>query len=421
MTPDVPTPPQAVTPTQVKDHRPRPTGGLPPAMQTWAMLGLAAIIVVIVLATQGTPSRTPPTRATAPTAQPPSQSVAADFRARLEAEARQLDEARRQLAAQQAPFEEEAPADTAPAAATPDPYAAVRQEQIRRDYESLFSDHVAYGSARPSRDRTGPNARDEGGLTLDAALRAALSATTPAVGPAPTPEADRTPAVPTRGPSGQFTSPLRPGGAWHRLLEGTILEAALTTRLDGEFAGPVQALVTTPVYALDSRALLIPAGARLLGQARAVTVSDQRRLAVSFHRLVWPDGRALTLEGTPPALNQIGETGLRDVVHHHYASVFGAAIAIAAITGLANTGFGLGGDAVVLRGGAGLDQAATRVLDRYLNRLPSITIREGHRLRVLLTADVDLPVYRAGAWLDTPDAQPNSPLSTEPRAAGGRP
>jgi type IV secretion system protein VirB10 len=172
----------------------------------------------------------------------------------------------------------------------------------------------------------------------------------------------------------------------------------LTNRLDGTYAGPVNCLVTTPVYAPDRQQVLIPAGARVLGDARPVTTFGQVRLAVVFHRVLLPNGARIDLESFH-GLNQIGETGLRDQVDRHYAQIFGASLAVGAIAGLAQAQTSVGLDATALdayRQGAAanLAQSSARILDRFLNLLPTVTIREGHRIKVYLSNDLELPVYR---------------------------
>jgi type IV secretion system protein VirB10 len=146
--------------------------------------------------------------------------------------------------------------------------------------------------------------------------------------------------------------------------------------------------------------VLIPAGARVLGETRPVQSFGETRLAVSFHRLVLPDGSTVPLDQFK-GLNQIGDSGLRDRVNHHYWSTFGAAAAVGLVSGLAqllgSAGVGLGdGDRTVVIGGSGADavaQASAQVMNRFLNRLPTITIREGHRVKVYITSDLDLPEW----------------------------
>jgi type IV secretion system protein VirB10 len=181
------------------------------------------------------------------------------------------------------------------------------------------------------------------------------------------------------------------------LAEGTVIETALINRLEGTFAGPVLCLVTTPVYSQNRQHVLIPAGARVVGTSSPVQSWGDSRLAVTFHRLVMPDGHAYSLDRFK-GLNQIGETGLRDEVNRHYLQVFGASLAIGAISGLAqfNTRSGFDysfSDAYRQAAGASLATSTSRVLDRYLNVLPTITIREGFRIKVYLTNDMELPMY----------------------------
>jgi type IV secretion system protein VirB10 len=178
-----------------------------------------------------------------------------------------------------------------------------------------------------------------------------------------------------------------------------LIDAVLTNRLDGSGAAPVNCLVTNPVYSHSGQHVLIPAGARVLGETRPVQALGETRLAVAFHRLVMPDGRTHRLDQFV-GMNQIGDSGLRDRVNHHYWSTFGAAGAVGLISGLAQwlgtAGFagGSGDRTVIIAGGAdATSQASLQVMNRFLNRLPTVTIREGHRVKIYLTSDLELPAY----------------------------
>ena len=194
-----------------------------------------------------------------------------------------------------------------------------------------------------------------------------------------------------------YSSPARIGEpedppGWERIHEGSFLEAALVTQLSGDFPGPVLAVVSVPFYSADRQRILVPRGARVIGTAQAVANQDQSRLAVSFHRLILPDGRWVSLDFH--GLNQAGEGALKDQVNRHYFSMFAAVGAVGVLSGLtAARGNPYEGGVAGFRAGAGqgLGQAATRILDRFLNRLPTITIRAGHRLRVWFTSDVLIP------------------------------
>ena len=196
------------------------------------------------------------------------------------------------------------------------------------------------------------------------------------------------------------TEPISATGPLHPLLEGTIIDTVLTNRLDGSGSSPVNCLVTNPVYSHSGQHVLIPAGARVLGETRPVQALGETRLAVSFHRLVMPDGSTQRLDQFL-GLNQIGDAGLRDKVNQHYWSTFGAAAAVGLISGLAQwigtagVAGGSGDRTVIIAGGAaeGASQASLQVMSRFLNRLPTVTIREGHRVKVYLTSDLQLPAY----------------------------
>ena len=198
-------------------------------------------------------------------------------------------------------------------------------------------------------------------------------------------------------PARDYADPSRLEGGddppgWERIHEGSFLEAVLVTQLSGDFPGPVLAQVAVPFYSADRQRVLVPRGARVIGTASAVQGQDQERLAVSFHRLIYPDGRWVTLDFH--GLNQVGEGALKDRVNRHYFSMFAAVGAVGIISGLTlrnSNPYGGGAQAFRAGAGQGLGQAAEQILQRFLNRLPNITIRAGHRLRIWFTSDVLVP------------------------------
>ena len=401
--------------TIVTDHRTPPRGVLPRGAQTWLMVALALGILAIIVLT-GRPE--PPAR---PAAGPVNQALAPspdrlrDYQDRL----RVLDERGRQQALVD-PADPRAPLlyeDAGTAAVDP-----LADEKKRREYESLFASNVVV-SRRPDGERpsmptaTASTARGARGLdaqspappSLDEVAEAVMRATARSV-PPPAPQPTATAATPQgRGaaddgrPRPAFTDPIQAAGPLHRLLEGTFIDAVLTNRLDGTSAAPVNCLVTNPVFSHSGQHILIPGGARVLGETKPVQSLGETRLAVSFHRLVFPDGRTYALDQFI-GLNQVGDAGLRDRVNQHYLSTFGASAAVGLITGLsqfigtAGLGRADGNRSVIIAGGVGdaTGQATAQVMSRFLNRLPTITIREGHRVKVYLTADIELPAYEPG-------------------------
>jgi type IV secretion system protein TrbI len=405
----------------VTDRRPSPRGVLPRGVQTWLLAGLAAfmLLIMFVVGRPEAPARPAPAAAQAVT---PSADRVRDYQDRLRAlEAQTLT----QLAAQQTAPVGDPRAYSEPSA--PPPADPIAQERRRREYESLFASNVVLSrrpeSQRPDVGRSETSVQSgmptAGGTpTVDEIADAALRATTRAAGLNRV-EAQASPGVPVEQARGagagpttaeqsrtpERTGPISAAGPLHRILEGTLVDAVLTNRLDGSTAAPVNCLVTNALYSHSGQHVVIPAGARLLGETKPVQSFGETRLAVAFHRLVMPDGRTYRLDQFI-GLNQIGDAGLKDKVNHHYLATFGAAAAVGLISGLsqyigsAGLGRGDGDDrTVVIAGGVGdaTTQATMQVMNRFLNRLPTITIREGHRVKVYLTSDLELPAYVATA------------------------
>ena len=410
----VDTPQAPDSPATVTDNRPVPRGVLPRNVQTWVMAGIAVVMLAIMLLVGRSD---PPVRTTgAPVAATaPSNDRVRDYQERLRAmEAQALREAQ---AAAGAPAS--APAMTGfqeqPSAPAPDPLEAERK---RRAYESLFASNVvlsrrpeaerpdagrAVAAIAPTRgsDTAMPSIDDIAEAAIRATARASGGTVLPAMGSPPPSAVAQAPREVERGIRVlERTEAINPAGPLHRLLEGTVIDTALTNRLDGSETAPVNCLVTNSVYSHSGQYVVIPAGARVLGMTRPVRTLGETRLAVTFHRLLMPDGRTYRLDEFK-GLNQIGDAGLRDKVNHHYLATFGAAAAVGLISGLAqylgNVGVGAGdGDrTVVIAGGVGdaASQATVQVMNRFLNRLPTVTVREGHRVKVYLTSDLELPSY----------------------------
>jgi type IV secretory pathway VirB10-like protein len=415
----------------------KPTGVLPRNAQTMMIVAISAGMIAAI-AFSGSGSKTAAKPAPLPSGvTDPNQARIAEYRSRLDEEARKLAaeqaqvlEARRQIA--------DATANPSPANGTlplgrRDSSSAAPENDIdsdrrRRAYLSLFESNVALSyrkdnlaqaseMASPSPNPRPANAASPPSLQVPFASdsQAGRVAPLPPPGwPAGEPadstargeEVSPKPAAPAVDESEAPTPKLqqdqnaelrRSKGRKYRVFEGTVLEAVLTNRLNGSFSGPVNCMLTTNVYSHDRQHLLIPQGTRVLGEVKRVTVLGQERLAVFFHRMVMPDGYFLNLDKFE-GLNQIGETGLRDQVNHHYAQVFGMSLAIGAIAGFAqannNSGvFQSSTDAYREGVASSLSQSSLHVLDRYLNILPTVTIGEGHRIKIYLAGDLLVPVF----------------------------
>jgi type IV secretion system protein TrbI len=185
------------------------------------------------------------------------------------------------------------------------------------------------------------------------------------------------------------------------IYEGTTLDTVLMNRLDGDAPGPVKVLVSNPIYSHDRQHVLIPAGTIVLGEARKIGATgfgQQRRMAVVFHRMIMPDGYSVDLD-LFQGLDQAGAEGLKDKVNNHYLQIFGTSIALGVIAGAGEIEEGggtistSGSQAFATGASASVSQSATTVLDRFIQIPPTITIREGHRVKVYFTQDMLLPAY----------------------------
>ena len=198
----------------------------------------------------------------------------------------------------------------------------------------------------------------------------------------------------TKEPPAKSKHPEREPGTF-MLPEGTTVDTVLQTRLNGSFAGPAKVMVTQPVYDRARKIILIPAGSIFIGDVRSTQKLGESRLAITFHRLLRTDGYSKDLD-TFTGLNQIGETALKDKIDHHYLEILGVSVALGGVAGLAqmrtNYGYSTSGSDMYRQGfSQSLDSSAQRILDRYTNILPTLTIREGTRVKVYLTNDIYLP------------------------------
>jgi len=183
------------------------------------------------------------------------------------------------------------------------------------------------------------------------------------------------------------------------LQAGAVIPAALLTGLRSDLPGPVTAQVTEDVYdSPTGKILLIPQGARLIGQYDAQIAFGQSRALLVWNRLIMPNGRSIVLERQPGA-DPEGYAGLEDEVDNHWGMLFKAAI----LSTLLSVGSEAGNsnnnqNSVVqaLRQGASqsFSQVGEQVVGRSLNVQPTITIRPGFPVRVLVTHDLVLESYR---------------------------
>jgi type IV secretory pathway VirB10-like protein len=402
----------------IRDKAPQPQGLLPKNVQSWLIVSLAVLMVAIMWLTGSKKQSQARTAGTLSQAMSP---VEVDGTKITEMQGRIQQLQREQLVAQNALTQQNRilgnASDPSHATAAQPERAedAIEAERKKRKYLSLFASNVALTyrkQAQPTTDLTSPSAEAVPSSTVpstSAAMQFAqflkdMQPTSPlpaAVSP-PVRSAPASPAESEQNkkevpfPAAVSTGAAVPAaGKTYVLFEGTILETVLLNRLDGAFAGPIECLVTGDVYSLDRQHVLIPAGSKVLGETRKVEAFGQARLAVIFHRLLMPDGYSVSLDQFK-GLNQSGDTGLRDQVNNHYLRIFGASLAIGALGAVAEADTGglltqSGTDPLREGFGQSMARSSEQILDRFLNLLPTITIREGHRVKIYLSGDLALP------------------------------
>ena len=185
----------------------------------------------------------------------------------------------------------------------------------------------------------------------------------------------------------------------YQVMAGTIIPASLITGLNSDLPGQVIAQVTENVYDTPTgRHLLIPQGTRLLGRYESDIEAGQSRALVVWNRLILPDGSSLVIKNLP-GVDRMGQAGLRDRVDRHRGSLFGAAI-LSSILSVASE---LGSDeddriTEALRDGgqSTINQAGQKAVTQALSRKPTLRVRPGWRLGVIVNRDLVLLPYNQG-------------------------
>ncbi len=178
---------------------------------------------------------------------------------------------------------------------------------------------------------------------------------------------------------------------------GTIIPAALVTGIRSDLPGEITAQVTQDVSdSPTGRYRLIPQGARLVGQYDSQVAFGQSRVLLVWTRLILPDGRSIVLDRLPGA-DAAGNGGLQDGVDNHWGQLFKAA-ALSSILGIGTqigSGSNENGLVQALRQGPAdtLNQAGQQVIGRSLNIAPTLTIRPGYLVEVLVHKDLVLEPF----------------------------
>ncbi|MER9740830.1 TrbI/VirB10 family protein [Mesorhizobium sp. M0187] len=181
------------------------------------------------------------------------------------------------------------------------------------------------------------------------------------------------------------------------LQAGAVIAAALITGIRSDLPGQITAQVTENVYdSPTGHVRLIPQGTRLIGQYDNGVGFGQRRVLLVWTRLIFPNGRSIVLEREPGA-DAEGYAGLEDGVDYHWGELFKAA-ALSTVLSIGAQAGSSGEESNIMRAlrqGASdsISQTGQQIVQRQLNIAPTLTIRPGYPVRVIVTRDLVLEPY----------------------------
>ena len=184
----------------------------------------------------------------------------------------------------------------------------------------------------------------------------------------------------------------------YEVLAGTTISASLITGLNSDLPGEVTAQVTENVYdTVTGKTLLIPQGSKLIGNYDSVVAFGQSRALLVWQSLVMPDGSSIQIDNLP-ATDVSGYTGLSDQVDYHTWTLL-KGIALSTLLGVGTeTTFGSSQNnlvqAIEQSTGEGTNQAGQHIVEKDLNIQPTVTVRPGWPLNVIVSKDLVLRPYQ---------------------------
>ncbi|EJU13617.1 conjugation TrbI family protein [Sphingomonas sp. LH128] len=252
------------------------------------------------------------------------------------------------------------------------------------------------------------------GRAASAAAGMAADAAASTTVPADPTQTDRVALNPDTDPNNQqrkldFIGQSAPGGIYnahalqtpaspHQVMAGSVIAASLLTGLSSDLPGMVVAQVTENVFdTVTGRTLLIPQGSRLIGSYDSVVAFGQSRALLVWQRIILPDGSSIQIDNLP-ATDAAGYAGLSDKVDYHTWRLL-KGVALSTLLGV-GTELSIGDDesdlvrAIRQSTQQSANQAGQQIVSKNLNIQPTITVRPGWPLRVIVRKDLVLGEWR---------------------------
>lgn len=287
-----------------------------------------------------------------------------------------------------------------PAPTQPDPEAqrlAQERQRLAQEMDAARTSRLFASEARAAIQPVAARVSGPQGGTAPLLDQAALG---PNVGGASQPtESDRKLAF-LNGPADRRTTSadrVQAPASRNVVQAGSVIPAAMITGLRSDLPGQITAQITEAVYdSPTGKILLIPQGARLIGQYDAQVAFGQSRALLVWNRIVMPNGRSIVLERQPGA-DPEGYAGLEDQVDSHWGALFKAALLSTILSVGSEAGTSNDQNSLVdaIRRGASdsISQTGRQVVGRSLQVQPTITVRPGFPVRVIVTRDLVMEPY----------------------------
>jgi len=187
------------------------------------------------------------------------------------------------------------------------------------------------------------------------------------------------------------------------LKAGSVIRATMLTGINSDLPGQVIGQVTRNVWdTIDGEYILIPQGTRIIGRYESGISFGQKRVLVAWDRLIYPNGQSIRLEGMG-GYDKSGQSGYRDKVKNHYLKSFGSAVLFSIVAGgvskvddqtRAEPGLLDSAESEFRKElGKQISVLSNKYIDRALNISPTLSIRQGYVMNIMVDRDIVLPPY----------------------------
>ena len=186
------------------------------------------------------------------------------------------------------------------------------------------------------------------------------------------------------------------------LKAGTVIRASLLTGINSDLPGQIIAQATRNIWdTVNGEYILIPQGTRLIGRYDSGISFGQKRLLVAWSRIIYPNGQSLRLNGMQ-GYDQAGQSGFKDRVNNYYGKVFGSALLFSVVSaGVSKVDENTDRDPSVFSTESAfreemakqISRLSNKYLDAALNIAPTLNIRQGYVMNVMVDKDIVLPPY----------------------------